>query len=111
MDFKKIMKKFRKVAEQKADSQYDNIWLQKSTKTDDGYDNENTSVNELISSVSDDVIFNLWCKTTEDGLSEMDEFVETELLPRGMRLLEDTELLSKDKGSVRYMIARSNMTS
>ena len=111
MGFKQIMKGIRKIAEQKADSLYDNIWLQKSTKTDDGYNNETTSVNELISSVSDDVIFNLWCKTTEDGLSEMDEFVETELLPRGMRLLEDTELLSKDKGSVRYMIARSNMTS
>ena len=111
MDFKKIMKKFRKVAEQKADSQYDNIWLQKSTKTDDGYNNETTSVNELISSASDDVFFNIWCKTNEEGLAEMDEFVEKELLPRGMRLLEDTELLSKDKGSVRYMIARSNMTS
>ena len=41
----------------------------------------------------------------------MDDFVETELLPKGLRLLEDTELVSGDKGSVRYMIARNNMVS
>ena len=37
----------------------------------------------------------------------MDKFVEVELLPKGMRLLQDTELVSSDKGSVRYMIARN----
>tara|TARA_R110002153_G_scaffold62300_7_gene167592 strand:- start:9462 stop:9605 length:144 start_codon:yes stop_codon:yes gene_type:complete len=47
----------------------------------------------------------------------MDTFVETELIPKGMSLFVDKdtkepiEVLSKDQGSVRFMIARSNLTS
>lgn len=111
MDFKKIMKKFRQIAEQNADSAYDNIWLQRSKPTDDGYENQTTSLNAMLDDKSDEFIYNVWARATEEGLAEMDNFVETELLPKGLRLLEDTELVSKDNGSVRYMIARSNMTS
>ena len=37
----------------------------------------------------------------------MDKFVEEELIPNGMRLLRDTQMLSGDSGSIRYMIARN----
>ena len=111
MSFKKLMKAFKKIAEQNADNQFDNIWLQRSKEVDGAYINESTSLDVLMSDTTDEWIYNLWSKVSEEGLAEMDNFVETELLPKGLRLLEDTQLVSGDKGSVRYMIARNNMVS
>ena len=111
MSFKKLMKAFKKIAEQNADNQFDNIWLQRSKEVDGQYVNQSTSVDVLMSDTTDEWIYNLWGKISEEGVAEMDNFVETELLPKGLRLLEDTELVSGDKGSVRYMIARNNMVS
>ena len=50
--------------------------------------------------------YNVWSDLSEDGLSDFDKFVETELIPNGMRTLRDTAKLSSDQGSIRYMIAR-----
>ena len=47
----------------------------------------------------------------------MDKFVETELIPNGMCLFKDKDtgkaihFLSKDKGSIRFMVARPNLDS
>ena len=111
MSFKKLMKAFKKIAIQNAENQFDNIWLQRSKEVDGEYINQSTSVDVLMSDKTDEWIYNLWSKVSEEGVAEMDNFVETELLPKGLRLLEDTELVSGDKGSVRYMIARNNMVS
>ena len=90
------------------ESEYENVWLQRSKANDDGtYTNQTTNVDTLVADTSDEFIYNIWARATEEGLADMDKFVEVELLPKGMRLLQDTELVSGDKGSVRYMIARN----
>ena len=52
------------------------------------------------------VFFNIWVKCTEDGAKELDHLIETELIPNGLRILDETEKLSKEGTAVRYMIAR-----
>ena len=108
MKLAKILKRIRDIAKQMPESEYENVWLQRSKANDDGtYTNQTTNVDTLVADASDEFIYNIWARTTEDGLADMDKFVEVELLPKGMRLLQDTELVSSDKGSVRYMIARN----
>ena len=108
MKLAKILKRIRNIAKQMPESEYENVWLQRSKANDDGtYTNQTTNVDTLVADTSDEFIYNIWARATEEGLADMDKFVEVELLPRGMRLLQDTELVSGDKGSVRYMIARN----
>ena len=108
MKLAKILKRIRDIAKQMPESEYENVWLQRSKANDDGtYTNQTTNVDTLVADASDEFIYNIWSRATEDGLADMDKFVEVELLPKGMRLLQDTELVSSDKGSVRYMIARN----
>ena len=108
MKLAKILKRIRNIAKQMPESEYENVWLQRSKANDDGtYTNQTTNVDTLVADTSDEFIYNIWSRATEDGLADMDKFVEVELLTRGMRLLQDTELVSSDKGSVRYMIARN----
>jgi len=108
MKLAKILKRIRNIAKQMPESEYENVWLQRSKANDDGtYTNQTTNVDTLVADTSDEFIYNIWARATEDGLADMDKFVEVELLPKGMRLLQDTELVSSDKGSVRYMIARN----
>ena len=102
-----ILTKMRAVAVKTPDNQYENIWLSRTSQNEDGeYTNQPTSVEVLAGDISDEYIYNLWARTTEDGLAEMDEFVENELIPNGMQLLEKTEQLSANKNAVRFMIAR-----
>ena len=109
---KDILEKMRATASRTPDSKYSDIWLQRSTKDEDGtYVNQNTNVETLKSDTSDKFIYNLWARISDDGLKEMDDFVETELIPNGMFLLNSekhqTEKVSGDGQSVRYMIARN----
>ena len=109
---KDILEKMRATASRTPDSKYSDIWLQRSTQDENGtYVNQNTNVETLKSDTSDKFIYNLWARISDDGLKEMDDFVETELIPNGMFLLNSekhqTEKVSGDGQSVRYMIARN----
>lgn len=112
-----ILNKFRDIAQKSPESEYDNIWLQRSKRDDSGdYDNQTTNLEVLSKDESDEYIYNVWARTTEDGLIELDKFVETELIPKGMQLLagqnksKSTEVLSSDQGAIRFMIARPNIS-
>ena len=52
------------------------------------------------------MFFNVWVKLEEGSAEELDTLIEEQLIPNGLRILEDTEMSSKDGASVRYMIAR-----
>ena len=104
---KDIIKQFAGVANKAPERPYENVWLQKSKQTEDGkYINLSTTVDQMISDKTDEYIYNVWSDLSEDGLSDFDKIVETELIPNGMRTLRDTANLSSDQGSIRYMIAR-----
>ena len=115
---KEILKKMFASAKKSAD-QYSNTWLQKSAFNEESksWDNLPTTVEQMKEDTSRDFIYNLWARTTEEGLSDMDKFVETELIPNGMSLFKDKDtgkaihFLSKDKGSIRFMVARPNLDS
>tara|TARA_Y100001970_G_C13541290_1_gene512381 strand:+ start:75 stop:437 length:363 start_codon:yes stop_codon:yes gene_type:complete len=114
---KDILNKMFSIANKSSD-QYGNIWLQRSAKDSEGdYINQPTNVEQMKEDKSRDFIYNLWARTTEEGLSDMDKFVETELIPNGMSLFKDKDtgkavhFLSKDKGSIRFMVARPNLDS
>jgi hypothetical protein len=117
---KQILTEMRSKAVESAESGYNNVWIRRSKQDPEdslSYINENASITQASEDKTTEWIYNLWVKTTEEGLEEMDTFVETELIPKGMSLYihKDTkkpmEVLSKDQGSVRFMIARSNLTS
>tara|TARA_R110002020_G_C16263041_1_gene770624 strand:- start:1479 stop:1883 length:405 start_codon:yes stop_codon:yes gene_type:complete len=112
---KDILNKMFSIADKSAD-QYGNIWLQRSRKANNGdWDNQPTNVEQMIEDKSRDFVYNLWARTTEEGLADMDKFVETEIIPNGMSLFRDketgkaTHYLSEDKGSIRFMVARPNL--
>jgi len=105
---KNILKSFSSLADKAPEKEYENLWLQRSKENDDGtYSNQPTSIEVLKSDTTDEFVYNAWARVTEEGLSDMDKFVEEELIPNGMRLLRDTKLLSADSGSIRFMIARN----
>ena len=110
----------RSKAVESAELGYSNVWIRRSKQDPNdskAYINENASVSQASEDKTTEWIYNLWVKTTEDGLQEMNTFVETELIPKGMSLFIDKEtnepldVLSKDKGSIRFMIARSGLVS
>tara|TARA_R100000315_G_C5151896_1_gene87068 strand:- start:203 stop:541 length:339 start_codon:yes stop_codon:yes gene_type:complete len=89
-----------------------NIWVSRSYKdSSDNWTNETSSIDALLQDNSDKMFYNAWCKLSDDSPKELDKFIETELIPNGLRLLEDTQTLSRDKGSVRYMIARPRVNN
>ena len=117
---KQILTEMRSKAVESAELGYNNVWIRRSKQDPENsksYINENASITQASEDKTTEWIYNLWVKTTEEGLEEMDNFVETELIPKGMSLFVDKdtkepiEVLSKDQGSVRFMIARSNLTS
>ena len=100
---KQILTEMRSKAVESAELGYNNVWIRRSKQDPENskaYINENASISQA-----------------SEELAEMDTFVETELIPKGMSLFVDKdtkepiEVLSKDQGSVRFMIARSNLTS
>lgn len=105
---KSILKSFSSLADKAPEQEYENLWLQRSKENDDGtYTNQPTNIEVLKSDTTDTYVYNAWARTTKDGLADMDKFVEEELIPNGMRLLRDTQMLSGDSGSIRFMIARN----
>jgi len=104
---KDLLKSFAGIANKAPERPYENVWLQKSKQIEgDKYVNLSTTVDQMMNDKTDEYIYNVWSELSEDGLSDFDNFVETELIPNGLRTLENTAKLSKDKGSIRYMIAR-----
>ena len=107
---KDILKSFASIADKAPEKEYDNIWLQRSKQDENNpkkYINQTTNMEVLSADKTDEFVYNVWAKMTEDGLADMDKFVEEELLPRSMRLLQQTQRVSGDGNSVRYMIARN----
>ena len=104
---KDLLKSFAGIANKAPERPYESVWLQKSKQNDDGtYQNIKTTVEQMMNDTTDEYIYNVWSEFSEDGAEDFNEFVETELIPNGMRTLESTAKMSKDKGSIRYMIAR-----
>jgi|TARA_R100001510_G_scaffold57598_1_gene66364 hypothetical protein len=89
-------------------SKSQDTWFQSSKQNKDGqWINDNVrSVKDIVDCSDDNVFFNIWVKCTEDGAKELDHLIETELIPNGLRILDETEKLSKEGTAVRYMIAR-----
>lgn len=105
---KEILAELNSVVESNESS---NVWISRSKETSkDKWSNEPTSVEVMMNDETDDYFYNAWCKLTEDSKTDLSKFVETELVPRKMRLLKKTALLSKDNTAVRYMIARPLVT-
>tara|TARA_A100001011_G_scaffold399252_1_gene506989 strand:+ start:1222 stop:1587 length:366 start_codon:yes stop_codon:yes gene_type:complete len=113
---KEVLKKMFATAKKSAD-QYNHTWLQKSAFNEESksWDNLPTTVEQMKEDTSRDFIYNLWARTTDEGLADMDEFVEQELIPNGMSIFIDNETglpthhLSKDEKSIRFMVARPNL--
>jgi len=107
---KEVLSKVKEVIAKSQKSS--NIWISRSYQNDNGaWTNEPSSIDVLMQDKTDNLFYNVWCKLSDDSPEELDEFIETELVPNGLRLLEDTQTLSKDKGSVRFMIARPKVTT
>lgn len=107
--FKEILAEIDNVVEKQESS---NVWISRSKKTSEKGDwsNEPASIEVLMNDKTDDYFYNAWCKLTDDTKTDLSNFIETELVPRKMRLLKKTKLLSKDNSAVRYMIARPLVT-
>jgi cobalamin biosynthesis Co2+ chelatase CbiK len=104
---KELLKSFTGIAEKAPEQPYETLWLQKSKKIDnDEYENVSTTVEEMMNDKTDEYIYNVWAEFSSDGLTDFDNFVENELIPNGMRTIQNTALFSKDEMSIRYMIAR-----
>jgi len=107
---KEVLSNMKKIINKNQNS--GNIWISRSSQNDNGaWTNEPSSIDVLMQDKSDNLFYNVWCKLSDDSPKELDEFIEAELVPNGLRLLEDTQTLSKDKGSVRYMIARPRVNN
>jgi len=113
---KKIIAKMHQIAEKAPEFDQNDLWLSRSKETANGWDNQATSIEVLLDDPSDEYFYNVWCNCTDDGIKALDSFVETELIPNGLRLLAgkdhgngkvdpDTRTFSRDGQSVRYMIA------
>ena len=84
------------------------LWLQSSKQDKDGvWHNQNATVSDIINCTDDEMFFNVWVKLEEGSAEELDTLIEEQLIPNGLRILEDTEMSSKDKNAVRFMIART----
>ena len=115
---KSILSEIRSKADKASQVGYNSLWLQRSKKLDNNsYDNQTTNIQQAIEDKSTEYIYNVWVKCTDEGIKEMENFVETELIPNGMSLFKDRETdkyketLAKDKSAVRFMIARSGLES
>tara|TARA_R100000664_G_scaffold25484_1_gene35488 strand:+ start:1276 stop:1614 length:339 start_codon:yes stop_codon:yes gene_type:complete len=106
---KEVLSKVKEVIAKNQKSK--NIWVSRSKQNDNGkWVNEPSSIDALLQDKSDDYFYNAWCKLTEDSPNDINKFIETELIPNDLWILEDTQTLSKDEGSVRFMIARPRVT-
>ena len=114
---KQIIAKIHQIAEKAPEFDQNDLWLSRSKETANGWDNQATSMKVLLDDPSDEYFYNVWCNCTDDGIKALDSFVETELIPNGMCLFKDKDtgkavhFLSKDKGSIRFMVARPNLDS
>ena len=108
---KEVLQSIRKNVSKSSKAQ--DTWLQSSKQNKQGdWINSNVrSIKEIVDCSDDDTFFNIWIKCTENGAKELDHLIESELIPNGLRVLEETEKLSKEGTSVRFMIARPRNAS
>ena len=74
---------------------YDGVWH-----------NQNATISDVVNCTDDDMFFNIWARLEDETAEELDQFIEEQLVPNGLRILADTEMASKDGNAVRFMIAR-----
>ena len=104
-ELKKILKASKKVAEEVRENSYSNVWINRTKETDDGdYLNQPSSIKAMLQDVTDDYIYNIWHNATEEGLEDYESFVENELVPAGLSMLPETQMVSKKNTAIRYMI-------
>ena len=83
------------------------LWLQSSKQNeDDMWINEPTTVEQIVKCTDDSIFHNVWVKLEEGSAEELDSFIEEQLIPNGLRILEETEKQSDNGSAVRFMIAR-----
>jgi hypothetical protein len=89
------------------DSQSSLLRLQSSFQDSDNvWHNDTASINQIVNCTDDSKFFNVWVRLEEGATEELNTFIEEQLVPNNLRILEDTEKPSKDGKSVRFMIAR-----
>jgi hypothetical protein len=114
---KSILTQLRTTANKTSQAGYNSLWLQRSKQDGKEWINQPFSIGQAVEDKSTEYIYNVWVKCTDEGVEEMDKFVETELIPNGLSLFidretnEPIEYLAKDKSAVRFMIARSGLES
>ena len=102
---KSVLNDVRQVIKNNANKS--SLWIQSSKKDDDGvWSNDNATISDILNCEDDNMFFNLWMKLEKGSAEELSSFIEEHLVPNNLRILEDTENLSKDGNSVRFMIAR-----
>jgi len=102
---KSVLKDVREVIKNNANKS--SFWIQWSKKNDDGvWENDKATISDILNCKDDNMFFNLWMTLKDSSAKELSSFIEEHLVPNNLRILEDTENLSKDGKSVRFMIAR-----
>jgi len=100
-----ILKSVRQTIEN--NTKESSLWLQSSKQDKDGvWHNQNATISDVVNCTDDDMFFNIWARLEDDTAEELDQFIEEQLVPNGLRILADTEMSSKDGNAVRFMIAR-----
>ena len=83
------------------------LWLQASRQDeDDMWINESVTIDQIVNCTDDNVFHNVWVKLEEGSAEELDSFIEEQLIPNGLRILQETEKQSSNGSAVRFMIAR-----
>ena len=72
---KQILTEMRSKAVESAELGYNNVWIRRSKQDPENsksYINENASITQASEDKTTEWIYNLWVKTTEEGLEEME---------------------------------------